>query len=462
MSALLLAMLGYVMIQLVIGVVVSRRIKNESDYLLAGRSLGLGFATFTVFATWFGAETMVGSAGAIYTDGLSGGSADPFGYAICLFLMGLFFAVPLYRRGLTTFADLFRQRYSPGIERLAVLLLVPTSVMWAAAQIRAFGQVISASSEFEIEIAIGISTAVVILYTVYGGMLADAYTDLLQGIVLIIGLVVLFVVVVSVMGGLQPAIAQIDPARLQLFGGSDTSIIVTVERWAIPICGSVFAQELIARLLAARSPEIARRASLLGGGIYLTVGLIPVFIGLVGVKLLPDLAEPEQLLAQIAKQHLSTFLYIAFAGALISAILSTVNSALLVAASLVSHNLVVSFKPSATEASKVRLARIGVVVFGLIAYVLALHAEGVYALVKDASAFSSAGVFAVTLFALFSTFGGPKAAAASLLAGIGSWVLGNYILELETPYVISLAAAFAAYVGAALLERRPEFAREPA
>jgi SSS family transporter len=447
-------------VQLLIGVAVSRRIKSESDYLLAGRNLGPGLAMFTVFATWFGAETMVGAAGSIYKDGLSGGAADPFGYAACLLLMGIFFAVPLWRRGLTTFADLFRQRYSRGVERLAVLVLVPTSVMWAAAQIRAFGQVLSASSALDVDIAITIATLIVIIYTAYGGLLADVYTDVIQGIALVIGLVILLFAVVAGLGGIGPAVAAIDPTRLDVFGGTDTSMLALIEAWAIPICGSVFAQELIARILAARTPAIARRASLLGGGMYLAFGLIPVFIGLVGVKLLPNLAEPEQLLAQVAQQHLSTFLYIAFAGALISAILSTVDSALLAAASLVSHNLIVPLRPALDDRARIRLARAGVVGFGLIAYVLALHAEGVYALVEEASAFGSSGVFAVTLFALFSSFGGPKAAAATLLAGIVSWVIGAYIIELATPYLASLGVAFVTYVGIALLERRPQLVRE--
>jgi Na+/proline symporter len=458
---LFLGILGYVLVQLLIGMWVSRRIKSESDYLLAGRRLGPGLAVFTVFATWFGAETVVGAAGSVYQGGLSGGAADPFGYAACLLLMGLFFAVPLWRRRLTTFADLFRLRYSAGVERLAVVVLAPASVMWAAAQIRAFGQVIAASSTFEVEIAITLATLIVVVYTVYGGLLADAYTDLIQGIMLAVGLVILLFAVLDALGGPAPAAAAIAPERLLPFGGPDTSIVTVVEAWAIPICGSVFAQELVARILAARSPEIARRASLLGGGLYLAFGLVPVFIGLVGTRLVPGLAEPEQLLAQVAQQYLSTFLYIAFAGALISAILSTVDSALLAAASLVSHNLIVSFRPTLGDAARVRLARGGVVAFGLLAYVLALHAEGVYALVEQASAFGSAGVFAVALFALFSSFGGPKAAAATLVAGIATWVVGAYLIGWATPYLVSLAAAFITYVGVALIERQPATARSP-
>lgn len=454
MSPLLLGIAGYILLQLLIGVLVSRRIKNESDYLLAGRRFGIGLGTFTIFATWFGAETCIGAAGSIYSEGLSGGAADPFGYATCLLLMGAVFAVPLWRRGLTTFADLFRQRYSRGVERLVVLLIVPGSVMWAAAQIRAFGQVISASSNFEVEFAITLAAVVVVVYTIYGGLMADAITDLVQGIALVIGLVILFAVVVGALGGIEPAAARIPAERVHLFGGPEASTLAVIERWAIPICGSVLSQELVARVLGSSSPQVARRASLLGGGFYLAIGMIPVFLGLIGAQLIPNLVEPEQLLAQLAQQYLPTYLYIAFAGALVSAVLSTVDSALLAAAALTSHNLVIPLMPNLGETAKVRTARAGVLVFGLLAYYLALHAEGVYALVEEASAFGSAGVFIVSLFALFTRFGDSRSAMTALVTGLLSWTLGAYVLAFPYPYLTSLGASYLAYVGVALIAPR--------
>lgn len=453
MTPILLGILGYVLAQLAIGVVVARGIKSEADYLLAGRRLGPGLATFSVFATWFGAETCIGAAGAIYEDGLAGGYADPFGYAACLFLMGFVFAIPLWRRGLTTLADLFRQRYSIGIERLAVIIIVPTSIMWAAAQIRAFGQVLDVGSPLGVEVAITIAAAVVIVYTIAGGLYSDVITDLVQGIALIIGLVVLLYVVAQAAGGFGPALAEIPPERLRLFGAPDEPLLATIEKWAIPITGSVVAQELIARILAVRSPTLARRASLAGGGMYLVFGLIPVFIGLVGARLLPDLGEPEQLLPTLAQQHLSTVLYILFAGALISAILSTVDSALLAAAALVEHNLILPLRPNLSERGKIRVARLGVLAAGVIAYVLALHAEGVYELVVESSAFGGAGIFVIVVFGLFTTFGGARAAAAALVVGIVSWVAGGYWFEWSTPYLISLGLGALSYVLVALFER---------
>ena len=452
MTPILLGILGYVLAQLAIGVVVARGIKSEADYLLAGRRLGPGLATFSVFATWFGAETCIGAAGAIYEDGLAGGYADPFGYAACLFLMGFVFAIPLWRRGLTTLADLFRQRYSIGIERLAVIIIVPTSIMWAAAQIRAFGQVLDVGSPLGVDIAITIAATVVIVYTIAGGLYSDVITDLIQGIALIIGLVVLFYVVAQAAGGFGPALAEIPPDRLRLFGAPDEPLLATIEKWAIPITGSVVAQELVARILAVRSPTLARRASIAGGGMYLVFGLIPVFIGLIGARLLPDLAEPEQLLPTLAQQHLSTVLYILFAGALISAILSTVDSALLAAAALVEHNLILPLRPNLSERGKIRVARLGVLVAGIIAYVLALHAEGVYELVVESSAFGGAGIFVIVVFGLFTTFGGARAAGTALVVGIVSWVAGGYWFEWSTPYLISLGLGALGYVLVALFE----------
>ena len=454
MQPVLIGIGVYLVVQFAFGMLVSRRIASETDYLLAGRRLGVTLASFSIFATWFGAETVVGAAGSIYSDGLSGGSADPFGYGLCLVVLGVVVAAPLWRRKYTTFGDLFRERYSPGVERLAVLLMVPTSVLWAAAQIRAFGQVVSASSNVEVDVAITAAAVFVIVYTVAGGLLADVVTDFVQSIAIVVGLAVLLVAVGNAHGGVTELVASIDPSRLGLFSTADATPLELLEAWAVPVCGSLLAVEMLSRILGCKSAATARNATLIGAAIYLFVGLIPVTIGLVGPNLVPGLEEPEQLVAVLAQQHLSTFLYVLFAGALISAILSTVDSCLLAAASLVSHNLVVPLNPSLTERQKITTARIGVAVFGVIAYVIALYAGGIYELVATASAFGSAGIFVVGMFGLFSRVGGEASAYAALVTGVVVWAAGEYWLEWSTPYVFALAAALAAYLAAAVLVRR--------
>jgi Na+/proline symporter len=461
MNAVLLAIGIYILAQLVVGAAVSRRIRGEEDYILAGRSIGFVLATFSIFATWFGAETCMGSAGAIYEHGLSGAARDPFAYTGCLLLMGLVFAVPLRRREFSTLGDLFARRYSPAVERVAVVIMVPTSILWAAAQIRAFGQVLSASSELELDVTMTIATGVVILYSVAGGLLADVITDLVQGVVLAVGMIALLVVVMFDVGDIAGTTRAIEPRRLSIFAEA-ASAWESVETWMVPICGSVVAQELIARVLACRTPSVARRACLAATGLYLSIGLIPTFLGLVGPHLLHNLSDPEQFLPKLAQQHLGTALYILFIGALVSAILSTIDSALLAASALVSENLVGSLRHDLSSRTKLRISRGGVVAFGLIAYGLALASESVFGLVEQASAFGSSGVFTVVVFGLMTRFGGPVAALASLVCGTGVWMFGHYSERLAYPYITSLAAAVVAYGLIGLVERVTPRAVRPA
>lgn len=452
MTWLLLFILLYVGIQLGIGWWVSRYIKTELDYLLAGRQLGYVLGTFTIFATWFGAESVIGASGAIYSGGLAGGTADPFGFGLCLIVMGFVFAVPLWKRKMITLADLFRQRYSSGVEKIAVFMMLPATLMWAAAQIRAFGQVLTASSTLELEIAIAIAATIVIVYTVLGGLLAVAYTDLIQGIVLIFGLIALFVLVVVKTPDLAGIWSSIDPNRLTLRQPPGTSILDRIDIWAIPLCGSVVAQELVARVIATRSPKVAKRSSIAAGSMYLGFGLIPAFIGLVGLHLMPGLEDTEQIIPFMAQAYMPTILYIIFAGALVSAILSTVDSSLLVASSLVSHNIVVKQKPEMPEFKKVGWARFFVLVFGLIAWVIATHAEGVYNLVVDAAAFGTAGIFTVVVFGLFTKIGGRFSAAATMFVAMGVWLSATYLFDISWAYLLSLICAIAVYVVTAAIE----------
>jgi len=113
MSPVLVGVLAYVLLQLAIGAWVSRRIFTERDYINAGRQLGLGIASFSVFATWFGAEAIVGTAGTVYSEGVVGATIDPFGYAAALLIVGVTIAVPLWSRGTsrspTSFASAIRR-----------------------------------------------------------------------------------------------------------------------------------------------------------------------------------------------------------------------------------------------------------------------------------------------------------------------------------------------------------------
>ena len=455
MSRVQLSILAYVVLQFAIGLWVARRIKTTTDFLIAGRTLGLGLVSFSVFATFFGAEAIVGTSGAVYEEGLTGGRIDPFGYSVAIIIVGAIFAVPLWRRGIITFADFFRQRYSPAVEKLVVLVLLPGSMFWAAAQVRAFGQVVSATSGLDISMSIAVSVVLVITYSVLGGLLADTWTDLIQGLAIVVGLLVLMAAVVGEVGGVTGALAAVEPDRMQALTLGEEGGLGLLESFAIPICGTVVAVEIISRVLGARSAQVAAYGSMLGGLMYLVVGVIPVFLGLIGPQLLPQVDDPEQIVPRLAELHLPILLYVMFAGAVISAILSTVDSVLLASSGHISHNIIERMLPSLDDRGRLLLNRAVLALLGVFAFAMAISAERVKDLVETASAAGSAGVFVVTVFGLFTRFGGSEAAFATILVGALSWLVFG-LFELETPYIAALALAFVTYVSIAALPSRRE------
>jgi len=452
MNWLLVAIVAYVLVQFAIGTLVSRRMANETDYILAGRRLGVGLVTFSVFATYFGAEAIVASGGAVYDKGLTGALVDPVGYASAIIIVGLLFARALWGRGLTTFADLFRQRYNPAVERLVVVMLLPGSVIWAAAQVRAFGQILSANSGLGLVAAITLAAFLVAAYSVVGGLMADAVTDVIQGIAVVVGLVILGAVVATHAGGVGVGLAKVEPEQLQLLR-ADASLLDTLEQLAIPVCGTIVAVELISRFLGAHTAEVARLGTVLGGSTYLLVGLIPVFLGLVAPRLGTVVPDSEQIVPKLAEAFLPGVLYVAFVGAIISAILSAVHAALHAPASQISHNIVVRLLPALSDRGRLWSVRMTVMVLSIVAFVLAVTSHRIHDLVETASAFGSAGVFVTSLFALFTRFGGPASAYTSMAAGLLVWAVGKYGLELTAPYILGLLAALTGYVGVALVER---------
>jgi Na+/proline symporter len=450
MNWTLVSLLGYVVLQLAVVFLLARKPQTESDYLLAGRSLGPWLAVFSVFATWFGAETCIGATAEAYAGGLAAVAADPFGYAIGIVAMGLLFAAALRRRGLLTLADLFRNRWGSGIERLAALVMIPSSLLWAAAQVRAFGQVIASVSDLSFVASTGLAASVVIVYTAVGGMRADAWTDLAQGLVVIAGLVLLLAVFAT-LGGFETlpeaaaaAAARAPPRERPL-----------IEVLAVPIFGTIAAQELTSRVLAMRDATLARSATVAAGFLYLAVGLIPVLIGLGAAATLGTDIEPEQVLSHYARSQLPAALYVVFLGALLSAILSTLSGALLVAGSLAAHNLIAPLAgPRLTERWKLRLNRAAVVVFGVIAYLIALGSESMYRLVEQASGLASAGVLVLMVVAIFTpALGGVASAAAALIASVVVYALVS-ALDGSMPYLASVAAAALTYLALAPLGPR--------
>jgi SSS family solute:Na+ symporter len=185
------------------------------------------------------------------------------------------------------------------------------------------------------------------------------------------------------------------------------------------------------------------------------LGSVPVLLGLIARGVLPPTESVEQVLPLLSRHVLGEVGFVIFAGTLVSAILSTVDSALLAAGALTAHNVVVPLFPGLGERGKLLVNRSATVLYGVIACGLALSAEGVYELVETASSLGTSGILWLLLFSLYSKrFGGPIAATAALISGVAAFVVSSAVLDLETPFLISCAVSLGLYAAIALFEKR--------
>ena len=445
----------YLVGQFLLCLYIAKRIQSEDDYLVAGRNLPLMLVSISLFATWFGAETCIGSSAAVYSDGISGSRADPFGYGLCLVLSGLLIAPKLWSRKFTTLADLYSNRFGKKSEHLATWILSLSSLIWAAAQLRAFSQVVSATTDLPVESTLLLSFAFVVAYTVLGGLLGDVVTDVVQGVIISIGLILLLVITWNAEPSAFMRILEQSAERLSFLGQGE-SWLARVDRWAIPILGSLVAQEIVARILSARSATVATKACYTSALIYIGLGTIPVVLGLAGPALLTVEGDSEQFLIQLAKHYMPGWMVAVFAGALISALLATIDSILLSVSALVSHNVVIPSLKIQKEKTKLRISRGVVLVAGFVAYIMAVHAESIYELLEIASAFGTSGILVITLAGLWLKWGDDFTALVTLMVGLIATPVGEYVLEMPSPFLFSIACAAVTFAALTMVrsERR--------
>lgn len=468
----------YVAIQIGIGLYVARGVKTEEDFFLAGRKLGLVPIGLSIFATWFGAETIMGSAGAIAGEGLAGARAEPFGYAICLFAMAVLVAGVFRARGYRNLADFFRDRFDHASEFATALITIVVSTIWAAAQLLALAALLESALGVPHDLTLAGATLVVVLYTSFAGIAGDIYTDMIQSVVLIVGLVLVLFALASHMGGFGPMLASIEPDQLRLLGDGE-SWLGQLDAWAIPILGSLITQEAIARFLSTRTPALARNSTLAAGGLYLLLGMVPVIIALAGVHFMPVGDDTDAFLPRLAERILSPALYILFAGALLSAVMSTTNSNVLSVSSMMSLNVLSRLHARASDRLRVRVARWTTVAAGLVAWAIASSGQTIYELIALTSVWGQAGILVAVLIGLWSPYGGKRAALWAILACVAAnlWTLAvapvqallgegkdfgeafGLLVAGEAPtmegyFLLSLAVSLIAYVIGAEVDKR--------
>jgi Na+/proline symporter len=413
----------YMIVMYWIGYIAQRKIQNEEDFLVAGRRLPLSLAWMTLLATWFGAGTMLTAADEVREGGLQRAALDPWGAGVCLILASFLVAGPMWRMKLLTVPDFFGRRYGKGAEMISSLIMVPSYFGWVAAQFTALAEIFHLF--FDLPVVWGILLVAIVGtgYTLMGGMWSVTLTDAVQITLVLAGLVVLLWVVLwelrqgDPIAGWHRIGAETEPNRLQWFPREDgVAMLGWLGVFAIGALGNLPGQDLMQRVFASNSEQTAKRACLVSGVVYLFFGTIPLVLALGANLLFPDTVETK-VLPTLAHAFLHPAVAVIFVVALLSAILSTIDSAILSPASVLAQNVF----PRLGWHDTLRSNRVAVLLVALCSLALAYAGSSSYELLEEAYLLTMVGLFVPLMFGLYTRVINRWAGGASMIAGTLVW-----------------------------------------
>jgi len=451
-TKLLGALLGlYLLAIFAVSIYAGRRVRDQEDYLVAGRRLPLYLAWGTLLATWFGAATVLGAAEAARNEGVVGTVLDPFASGGALVIAGLFFARPLWKMRLLTMADFYGRTFGDRAEVVSSLVLVPGYFGWVAAQYVALAGIQVAYFGIDLGTGILIAALIVLAYTLIGGMWSVTLTDALQMMVVLVTLLILGGTTMSHLGdgsivrGVGRLLSETPSERLTLLpSGGGAVAIVWAGTLAAGLFGNIPGQDLMQRVFSSKDARTATWACILAGVIYLLFGLIPVGLGLASRITLPGQDE-GQIMAILAAEYLTTPLTVIFVVALVSIIVSTCTSAVLSPAAILSHNLLERARPLGRR--RLFTDRLAVVLVTLASVTVAFSGRTILELLELSLSSVLVALFVPLVAGLYLGARSQRAALWAMVTGILVWLARELMEGLILPMpATSAAATYAGYI----------------
>ncbi|WP_308911536.1 sodium:solute symporter family protein [Pseudokordiimonas caeni] len=450
--------IAYWVVSVGIGLYASMRVKNTADFAIAGRHLPFYMVTCTVFATWFGAEAVLGIPATFLEEGLSGIVADPFGTAACLILVGILFASPLYRMKLLTIGDFYKRRFGRETEVITSLAIVVSYLGWVAAQITALGLVFNVVSGGEISTLAGmwIGSVTILIYTFFGGMWAVAITDLIQMVIIVIGMLYIGGEVTELVGGVDVVINHASEAGKFNFWPdmNFASVIAFVAAFVTMAFGSMPQQDIFQRVQSAKTEKIAVWATIVGGGIYFLFAFIPMFLAYAATLIDPEMSarwmeeDSQMILPSLVLSHAPLVAQILFFGALLSAIKSCASATLLAPSVTFTENILRPMMKRMSDKQLLAAMRTVTAIFTLMVTVYAIYSDAsIFEMVENAYQITLVVAFIPLVCGVYWKGATKQGALLSMAMGFIVWV-GVSILGPEEPLIPSqFAGLIAAIIG---------------
>ncbi|MDA1117037.1 MAG: sodium:solute symporter family protein [Proteobacteria bacterium] len=472
-------LIGFVLLYLVvtvgIGLWAGTRVHNSRDYLVAGRSLPLYMTTATVFATWFGAETVLSVSATFAKDGMGGVIADPFGATFCLVFVALFFARAFYRMDLLTIGDFYRKRYNKPVEVVTSVAITVSYLGWTSAQLAALGLVFSVLSGGAIDLSTGIviGAALVLGYTIRGGMWSVAMTDMFQSVVILVGLCAIAWLVSDMAGGAgKVVVAAAEAGKFEFWPkGGTREWLWFAAAWMTLAIGSIPQQDIFQRVTSAKDEKTAVRGTLAGAAIYFCFAFVPIFIAYSALVIDPTMGqlfaaedgrEIQKILPALILERMPLWAQVLFFGALLSAILSTASGALIAPTALATENIVRPFFRNMSDRQFMLLLRVVLVTFTLGALLFALNSKStMYEMVQNAYKVTLVSCIVPLAAGIYWKRASVPGAVLSVVLGLGAWITAEFVAPEATvpPQLVGLAASLFGMVAGSYAPLSPVRAR---
>jgi len=447
----------YLAISIGIGLYGASRVHSARDYITTSRHLPFPVVMAMVFATWFGAETVLGISATFLKEGFRGLISDPLGASLCLVLFGLIFARPLYRMNLLTLGDFFRIRFNRPVELAVSMCIVLSYLGWVAAQITALGLVFNVLSADAISMNQGmvIGMAVVLVYTVFGGMWSVAITTFIQMIVIVVGLLLVSNEAAEQAGGVAAVISK--AAAEGKFAWLPTLDLVDMLGWTAALVtmalGSIPQQDVFQRVNSSRNETVAVWSTVAGGVAYFFFASVPLFLAYSANLIDPAMVErltavdSQLVLPSLVLERMPVWLQVVFFGALLSVIMSTASGTLLAPAVTFAENVLRPYMKNQTDQQFLNMTRLLVALFAAIVtgYAVATDAT-IHTMVENAYRITLAGAFVPLAAGLFWKRATNRGAALSVIFGLGTWLVLEF-LGVDEPVEPQLLGLVAAAVG---------------
>ena len=341
MSVIIYGIAAIIVTMLAIGFYVARKVNGDSiNYIVAGRGLILPLAAATLMAQSLDSNATLGNTDLVSSFGFWAGAALPVGLATCLFLTGLFFAKPMNRMNLTTLPDFYRRKYGRTAEILASVIMSVAYAFLLAGNLVAGGFLFEIFVGTSFQVGVFVIAALVLSYTIAGGLFSVAYTDFIQAGVAFVGSIALIVFVTSQYGLTIPS--GMGPTNLgQLTDPSQGAYINLATIVALGL-GDIVAIDFMERVFAADSPETARKACFIGAAGTLIIGIPFSVVALSANPILSSLgveAGNQAVLYSLLQNAVPPWLAALVIAGILAASFSTSDGAILGTSAVLARNV---------------------------------------------------------------------------------------------------------------------------